>query len=410
MKPIRWEDYPAIPRLVASLLGSLRFSGAREDWPASSEAEWTGALHYCDRNQLTLMLPRAGLPDYVVRRLDKSAADNQERVRRLKETFAAIDGALKMPFLVLKGFASWDQFTSDPLSRLQYDLDLYCPDTATAARDALSGLGYEPISGAEKFPTDHLPSMVLKTGWQWQGDFFDPEIPVSVDLHFQLWDEATEGFPAPGIEQFWPRRVPQSLDGLPYQALHPADALGYAALHLLRHLLRGDVRVANIYELAWFLDRNAANDAFWTGWRDLHDAEFRRLQAIGFRLAAAWFDCRLSPAARAEVDLLSRPIRRWFELCAASPAEAFFRPNKDELWLHLRLLDSFRKKSSVLRRRLFPTRLPGPLDSVFIPEKKMTPRLRLQKRWQYALYVAGRGVFHARALLPTLSRMFRIRR
>ena len=108
--------------------------------------------------------------------------------------------------------------------------------------------------------------------------------------------------------------------------------------------------------------------------------------------------------------MLARPIRRWFEQCSASPAEAFFCPNKDELWLHLCLLDSSRKKLSVLGRRLFPTRLPGPLDSVFIPEKKMTPRLRLQKQWQYARYVAGRGVFHARALLPTLSKMFRIRR
>ena len=410
MKPVRWEDYPAIPPLVAALLSSLRFSGTWQDWPSSSEAEWKAALHYCDRNQLTLMLPRAGLPDYALRRLDKNSVDNIERVRRLKQTFAQIAAALQTPFLVLKGFANWDQLTPDPVSRLQYDLDLYFPDNAIAARDALSRLGYEPIPGAEKFPTDHLPSMVLKTGWQWQGDFFDPEIPVSVDLHFQLWDEATEGFSAPGIEQFWARRVEQSLDGRPYLALDPADALGYAALHLLRHLLRGDVRVANIYELAWFLDRSAANDDFWNGWRDLHDAELRRLQAICFRLALAWFDCRLSPIARAEVDLLARPIRRWFEQCSASAAEAFFRPNKDELWLHLCLLDSPRKKLSVLRRRLFPTRLPGPLDSVFIPEKKMTPQLRLQKRWQYARYVAGRGVFHARALLPTLSKMFRIRR
>ena len=169
------------------------------------------------------------------------------------------------------------------------------------------------------------------------------------------------------------------------------------------------MRAANIHELAYFLQRNAANDDFWNCWRDLQGPELRRLQALCFRLAAAWFDCRLSPIAQTEVDLLERPIRRWFEQCAASPAEAFFRPNKDELWLHLLLLDSRRKKLSVLRRRLFPTRLPGPLDSVFIPVERMTWGLRLRKRWQYGLYVAGRAAFHARALLPTLSRMFKIR-
>jgi hypothetical protein len=80
------------------------------------------------------------------------------------------------------------------------------------------------------------------------------------------------------------------------------------------------------------------------------------------------------------------------------------------LWLHLCLLDSFRKRSAILRRRLLPARLPGPLDSVFIPEERMTWRLRLRKRWQYARYVAGRGIFHVRALLPTLSRMLTLPR
>ena len=96
------------------------------------------------------------------------------------------------------------------------------------------------------------------------------------------------GISAPGLHQFWSRRVEQSLDGQPYLALHPADALGYTALHLLRHLSRGDVRAANVYELAYFLDRNAANALFWNCWRDLHGPELRRLQALGFGLAAAW--------------------------------------------------------------------------------------------------------------------------
>jgi hypothetical protein len=399
---LNWESNRAIPRCVAALL-------AGHANPLATDAEWKAALHYFDRNQFTLMLPRDGLPDDVQRRLNKNSADNQERVHRLKDAFSEIDKAIKTPFLVLKGFANWDQFTPDPLSRVQYDLDLYCPDTATEVRDALIRLGYQSIQGGEKFPTDHLPALVRKTGWQWRGDFFDPEIPLSVELHFRLWDEETEGFAAPGIEQFWSRRAQQNLDGRPHLALHPADALGYTALHLLRHLLRGDVHAANIYELAWFLNRNTANDEFWNCWRDLHGPELRRLQALCFRLAAAWFDCRLSPIAQAEVDALERPIRRWFDECAASPVEAFFRPNKDELWLHLCLLDSSRKKLSVLRRRLFPTRLPGPLDSVFIPAERMTWGLKLRKRWQYGRYVVGRAAFHLRALLPTLSRMFRTR-
>jgi hypothetical protein len=411
---LHWEENAAIPPCVAALLGSLRFSGGRVDWSRFSEAEWKAALYYFDRNQLTLLLRAIdGLPKHVQRRLDSNFAANQERNRRLGRAFDEAAGVLQaanIDFLVLKGFVNWEQFWREPAARLQYDLDLFCPWTATPAQDTLiERLGYAPIGRAEQFPTDHLPALVRKTGWQWRGDFFDPEIPISVELHFRLWDESTEAFPAPGTAEFWSRRERRRLGNRAYFALDPVDALCYNALHLLRHLLRGDVRAANIYELAYFLHRNADDDVFWRRWSDLHAPELRRLQSICFRLAGAWFDCRLGSIARAEVEALPASVQRWFEHCAASPAEAFYRPNKDELWLHLCLLDSFAKKSAALRRRLLPTRLPGPLDSVFIPKEQMTWGLRLRKRWQYARYVARRGLFHARALLPTVARMLMTR-
>lgn len=394
-----------IPRAVAGLLSALRFDGRKVDLPEFSESEWKAALYYFDRNQLTLALrSNVDLPERVRRRLDKNFSDNQQRIARVTAAFSGAEKALtetKVEFLVLKGFANWDQFSPDPACRVQYDLDLFCPTGAGEARQALMRLGYESTPGTEKFPTDHLPPLIRKTGWQWRDDFFDPEIPISIELHYRLWDESTERFAAPGVEDFWSRRGAWKLD--------PVDALGFNALHLLRHLLRGDVRASDVYELAYFLHKNATNDAFWTRWLDLHSPELRRSQVVCFRLAREWFGCSLSPVAQTETDLLPGKIRRWFESSANAPIAAFFRPNKDELWLHLCLLDSFRKKSAVVRRRLLPTRLPGPLDSVFIPDEKMTLLLRLKKRWQYSRYVAGRMLFHARALVPTFSRMFRMR-
>jgi hypothetical protein len=226
--------------------------------PAFSEAEWKAALYYFDRNQLTLLLRLPGTIGAA------NLARNRERIQRVKKAFCDVSatlGAANIEFAVLKGFANWDRFAANPSLRMQYDLDLFCPDAAAEASCALiRGLGYVPIKDAEEFPTDHLPALVRKTGWQWQGDFFDPEIPVSVELHFRLWDEVTEGFPAPGVEEFWSRRVEQELEGRPYAALDPADALGYCSLHLLRHLLRGELRASNIYEVAYFLDQNAGNE------------------------------------------------------------------------------------------------------------------------------------------------------
>src|SRR2546423_1823522 len=112
-------------------MDSLKFVGSADSLPTFSEAEWEAALYYFDRNQLTLMLPRAGMPDHVLKRLDRDVANNRERVRRLTKAFLEIDEAVKTPFLVLKGFANWEQFTADPMSRVQYDLDLFCPGTAS---------------------------------------------------------------------------------------------------------------------------------------------------------------------------------------------------------------------------------------------------------------------------------------
>ena len=373
---LRWESIPA--------LAALQFAGERA---ALTDAEWEAALYYCDRHQITLLLGD---------RAESRRVKNRVRVARLKREFWEVKEALDaagIEFAMLKGFTHWGQYWPDPDSRVQYDLDLYCPEAATAARDALLRIGYVPWA-AEDSRTDHLPPLARPSAWQWGGDFFDPEIPVSVELHFRLWDEATERFPAPGLGDFWGRRVTRSLEGRDYLALDPADGLGYSALHLLRHLLRGELRAASVWELGYFLDHHTGDGEFWARWRDLHPPELRRLQAIGFRLAAEWFGCGLSPEAQAEVDQLPANIGRWFEQYAASPAESLIRPNKDELWLHLRLLDSFGKKAAVARRRLLPSRLP------------QTPA---QSGWGYARHLASRGLFHARALAPTLSRMLKTR-
>src|SRR4029077_12243517 len=115
--------------------------------------------------------------------------------------------------------------------------------------------------------------------------------------------------------------------------------LGYACLHALRHLLRGDSRPHQIYEIAWFLERQQ-DPAFWNKWKTLHSDSLRRIEAICFRFGAEWFGCRMAPEARAEVDALAPGVQAWFERWARSPLQAGSRPNKDELWLHMSLLES----------------------------------------------------------------------
>jgi MFS family permease len=329
----------------------------------------------------------------VRERIAVNLTENTERlarVRALQDQVSDWLTAAGIQYIFLKGTTQSPHSVSDPRLRPQYDLDLFCPpQDAPRAWDLLTERGYEPVEKPGDHPTDHLPALVRKTGWEWRGgSHFDPEIPLAIEVHLQFWDERTERLRATGVDEFWERRSGQALD--------TPDALAYAALHLLRHLLRGSARACNVYEIAWFLEHHAADEQLWNRWRELHAPELRRLEVIAFRLAREWFGCALGPVAEEEVSGLPARVEEWFEAFAFSPLESEFHPNKDELWLHLALLDSTPDKLAVIRRRLLP-QLPGPVDAVCIPERQLTLRRRMLKYARTARFLAGRAVFHTRA-------------
>jgi MFS family permease len=399
------------PRAIRAVLGALRFSDAApEQLRLLTAAEWEKALAFCDRQQLTLpLLIRCAtfLPDTVRVRIEGNLAHNSLRFENIKTSYWEVAGALReadVEFVVLKGFSHYPEFAGDPRFRVQYDMDLFCPhkEALVRARDAVRKLKYEPLEGFENFPIDHLPSMIRKTGWEWRGDHYDPEIPPSIELHFRLWDRATERFGPEGLEHFWERRISCELEGVTFLALHPVDKLGYASLHLLRHLLRGDLRLSHAYEIAWCLEQKQADDSFWETWSEYHGASLRSLEAICFALAELWFGCGLNVRAQREIDQLPANVRRWLQLHGRAPIASKFAPNKQELWLHLSLVDALFDKLSVVRRRLVPGRLPGQVDAVTLPDAQMTWRRRVLKRVRYARYLSSRVWHHARLLAPTL--------
>lgn len=394
-------------RVTRGLWQALRWDGGTTDLEALRDQDWKDVLAFCDRAQLTLVLARTvnSAPEWLRAEFDRRMRSNAERHDRLRDSFCEIAGALermRTDYLVLKGFTQWGLYCEDPLVRVQYDFDLYCPpESLYKARDALLDLGYEALKEREEFPTDHLPVMVRKTGYQWRGDYFDPDIPFAVDLHFQFWSQEAERIAAPGVEHFWDRRARMRVFEREVAALHPADGLAYCCLHLLRHLLHGSVRPFHVYELASFLHRKAEDEAFWREWESLHPPRLRFLQAIAFRLATEWFGCRLSPVARAEAEALPSLVQSWFAMFGASGVWRGYR-NKSELWLHWSLLDNRRDRLSIARRKLLPARLPGPVDAVLLPGSQINWRVRLRGRWRYLLYLVSRILFHTRTLVPAL--------
>ena len=246
---------------------------------------------------------------------------------------------------VLKGFARAADFVPEPEVRMHYDIDLYCPQRAEEAAAVIRGIGYQAIPGAESDAAGHLAPLARPTSWKWRDDFFDLETPAHVELHQQLWMPHIECFSLHGLENFWDRRETAG----PYCTLSRHDTLAYRCVHLLRHLLRGDIRAAGVYEIAYFLHQNRTGDEFWATWRSLYSDDLLRVQAVCFALAQRWFGCEMHVMS---LGGLSRRICSWMQLSAASAALSFFTPAKHELALHFALLDSASARFRVAMRRL----------------------------------------------------------
>jgi hypothetical protein len=401
---------PRIPRYAQALLDALSLSGSDGSALQNlSTPEWKSLLSFADRSQLTLALGdryRSDIPPEIRKRVERCLIQNANRWEQVKSAYQQCASAFEtagLPFLILKGFSHCPDFVSDPRIRSQYDLDLlFRREDILAAYDIAVELGYEPLTSSDKLPTDHLPTMIRKTGWEWKGDYFDTEIPISLEIHFRLWDENTERFEAPGLKQFWERRQARQLEGIRFTALHPADAAGYSALHILRHLLRGALRPSHVYELALFLNRRSNDDTFWATWAELHDPALQYLEFIAFELARRWFHCRLAESLSDSVTSLPANIRRWMELYSESPIAGQFYPNKDDVWLHWSLLDSLPARLSILRRRLMPQQVPGAIYAVHTASRDLTWRTRLCRKCLHIVFVLRRAAYHLLAVLPTM--------
>ena len=356
MSECRWAGVKGVPRPVAAALDALRFQNPGEPHNPSE------ALDFLDRNQLTLVFGEVCELPAIQQRLE----GNRLRLQRLRAEYEAIAAALDhtgVEHTVLKGFSHGREFLPDPTLRTFYDLDLLVsPDQLDAARRVILDLGFGAPHSQEGRPIDHAAPMVRKTDWQWRGDYFDPDIPAVVELHYRTWDAGTEGFEIPELSAH--------------------NRFSYAAAHALRHLLRGNLKAFHIYEFAYFLNNRGE-----TGKVGPH-------QAVVSELARRWFSCELSSELGQAVEALPAPVRNWLEHYWASPVAAQFRPNKDELWLHFELVSDEATLRRIALRRLFPSRLPDPLHGV-----SQAPASTLTRALEYVQFLAHRTAFHLQSLL-----------
>jgi len=402
---------------LLKVIRSLSFTNDRTaELRGLSDTDWKELLPLLDRSLLTLPLGVRNLPhlpDWVQARIGRDLVNNAERHERIVKTYQTVAEALSaagIEFVVLKGLTHWPLYCDDLRHRPQYDLDLYCPAHAIQlAYNAVSALGYEPAEDRGGTALDHLPSMIRKTGWRTKNDYYDPDMPLTIELHFRLWDPGTERFDLPESSDFWARRQTRKIGELTIPALRPVDELSYAAWHLMRHLVRGDLRACHLYEIAHFLNRTVADDVFWIDWRDCHAARPEPLiETIAFRLATEWFECDAHPVVRDLMATLPSPVKHWFNLFAFSPALAFERPNKDELFLHFCLVKGTRDRLRIAKRRLLPLRASKYVADAHVSSPDLL--LRWKRRAFRIWFTAQRLCHHVRTLAPTMRSGLRWRR
>jgi Uncharacterised nucleotidyltransferase len=398
-------EHARLPIYARALLESLRFCDPDAQLLESlSEPEWKKLLNFADSSQLTLVLGKvcdSHLPDWVRARIDGNYCTAKKRFARLNAALLELADALKssnIEFVLLKAHAHSPSFTPDPVLRAQGDIDLWClPERVFEARNVLLGLGYLPQGVANG---RHLAPFVRPTEWCWRGDYFAADLPIPVDLHYALWDAKEECIGGPAEQDLWNRREQMLIAGRELPVLCEADTLAFAALHLLMHLLGGDLRLQRAWEIARCIHAHADDDGFWRRWQLLHTARSRQVQVLVFRLCADWFASLWPRTLSHEEQNLRADVKLWIERYAMRPLESQFRPNKDELWLHLSLLTSRRRKLRVFTRRLVPIQLsPRPLESAS-GNVKLERTCERVLRWKFR---ACRFAHHLYTLLPTLG-------
>jgi hypothetical protein len=407
---------------LIALVRCLSFSADRTaDVSRFSETEWERTLlPLCDRAHLTLPIGvRAAqhLPPKARRRIEGNLMDNAARHQQALDSYqelAAAFAAHGVQYLVLKGFSQQPDYCAHLNHRPQYDLDFFSPpDSMEAAWAAAIGLGYEPFrktTSPMDLLVDHMPALIRKTGWRPGTDYFDPKMPFTVELHHRLWDHETERFHIVPTDSMWSRRVMERCRDLEFPALSREDRYSYSACHLVRHLLRGDLRPYHVYEIAHFLHSTAGHDSWWARWKRSVDGQESSLHiaAIASRLARDWFECRLHPEVEHLIQLLPPKVDCWFDTFGDSPLTAWQQPNKNELFLHLSLVTTFHDRVSVLRRRMIPVRFQPPVLDAHAP--RAAPSLVWKRRLFGSWFMMKRSIYHLRALWPVAVSAVRWRR
>jgi hypothetical protein len=350
-------------------------------------------------------------PPEVRARLVRNLTDNQVRVTGMLAEFDSINHRLKdagVPFAVLKGFALIPEYFPDAALRSATDYDYLLPKDSLGPTDqALRAAGYIPLAEAKKshstvYANRASPSRLISC----LDDMYSPQLAREIELHSEFWKQDRERIYLTLPDDPLACASLRSWQGLQFPALCDEDALIFHLLHFLRHVLGSWCRLSSLFEIAYFLNHQGSNAAFWERFRRRVQGHGRLPQVIGvaFTLAADVFGAPI-PVAVAEWTTQALPsgMALWVQRYGKSLALQNFSGNKFSLFLHREFVQDIEGWRHIRRRRVFLLERPSQVA------KASGPRVssRLKATWRQLIYVLGLLSFH---LPATLSYWFELPR
>ena len=161
------------------MLAALRLASPDRNALDEAPAKTRGSARstFVDRTQLTLALGlecREQLPDVVRAPIDRHLANNAERWERTQATYRELASAFDAKGSITRcskaSAIARCSFAIHATARKAISIFYFRSDQVRRAQDAAARLGYEPIKENDQHPTDHLPTLIRKTGWVWRGD------------------------------------------------------------------------------------------------------------------------------------------------------------------------------------------------------------------------------------------------
>lgn len=400
----------------------MRFSGDAHDRPLTtigrfSPRQWERVLQWLDDEGLAFYFLQKlkdvdavdRIPDSVVGRLQQNFASNELRVEDMSRRFDIINQKFNVAgirYVVVKGVSLVPEFCPYAPLRHQGDFDyLVDEESLPAARQVLLEAGYvpkKPLSSVEEI-------FVAPGGKPFRGaEQYSARAPHAVELHTDIWDSAMFGLPQIPRIPFLDRATTRFWNGLAFPALPEEEAFLLQVLHACHHLFGLWIRISNVFEIGYFLNRRAHDAEFWNRIEERvgDSPTLREFVVIVTKLASNLFASPVPPLVHAWAGKIRPASRVWIEhygrRCAFSALPAYqFRllpTSKLILFLHQQFREDAVVGKSVVRRRLLPsTRL-----SLMAGSIRRDPSLALKPSWWKSQRFVGRSIFHLLAGLRYL--------